>query len=62
MSLCGERLSLSSIANMLYDDDAPLGRVCEKCLGEHPKEVARRLRERLADLYDFIEQAHSISC
>jgi len=47
---------------MLYDDDAPLGRVCEKCLGEHPKEVARRLRERLADLYDFIEQAHSISC
>jgi hypothetical protein len=56
--LCGEGLNLSSIAGMLYDDEQPLGCVCEKCLAEHPKEVAGRLRERVADLYDFIEKAH----
>ena len=55
---CRERLSLSSIADMLYDDGQPLGCVCEKCLGEHPKEVAGYLRERVADLCDFIDQAH----
>ena len=51
----GEKLSLSSIADTLYDHDQPLGCVCEKCLGEHPKKY---LRERVADLCDFIDQAH----
>jgi hypothetical protein len=32
-----------------------------KCLGEHPKEVARHLRERVADRYDLSGQAHSMS-
>jgi hypothetical protein len=56
--LCGELLSLSSFVGMLYDGDHPLGCICEKCLGESPKQVAGRLRERVVDLYEFIQKAH----
>ena len=56
-TLCGKSLALSCFVGMLYDGGQPLGCICARCLEESPKQVGGRLRERVVDLYAFIQKA-----
>ena len=58
--LCGQDLSSSSVAGMLFNDEQTLGWICDKCLQESPNHVARRVRERIADLRDFVRKARQL--
>jgi hypothetical protein len=58
--LCGQSLSFSSVAGMLFTDEQTLGWMCERCLQESPNHVARRVRARIADLRDFVRKARQL--
>jgi hypothetical protein len=55
--LCGEGISAAATAGLLYEGERTLGCICGKCLRESPREVAGRLRVRVADLYKFVRKA-----
>jgi hypothetical protein len=60
--LCGKGFGvqgLSRASGILFDDDLPLGYVCEGCLIAGPALAAVLSLDRATDLNDFVENATS---